>query len=321
MRRYIGLDIGGTKCAVVLGREAENAAPDAPGLEVLQKVRFGTSGRGPEEILAQFAAEIDQLVPDAGFDGIGISCGGPLDPKTGIIQGPPNLPGWEHVEIVRYFWERYHKPVHLCNDADACAVAEWKHGAGRGLRNLVFLTFGTGMGAGLILDGRLYSGTTGTAGEVGHWRVSDDGPEAYGKRGSFEAFCSGTGIARAARLRAQTEADAACLLQEAGGIEGIDARLVADLADRGDAFCRSVYADSGRMLGKGLALMIDLLNPQMIVIGSIFARSEALLWPYAEEVIERECLSKNARACRVTPPKLGEQIGDMAALTVAGGGF
>lgn len=316
MKHYIGVDIGGTKCAVSLG--LESGAADE--MRILGKNRFDTPKNKPMETLSRLAEQIDGLMPKEKVEGIGISCGGPLDSAAGMILSPPNLPGWDHVEISRFFQERYHVPVYLHNDANACAVAEWKYGAGRGLRNLVFLTFGTGMGAGLILDGRLYPGTNDMAGEVGHWRMSASGPEGYGKAGSFEGFCSGAGIARAACERATRE-EAARLAEAAGGMDKISAKTVAGLADGGDEFCKSIYAECGRMLGRGLALIIDLLNPQAIILGSIFTRSAHLLWEYAKEEMDSETVARSAGVCRVLPAQLGESIGDIAALTVATGKF
>lgn len=129
----------------------------------------------------------------------GISCGGPLDSKTGVILSPPNLPGWDHIEITRHFTETLGVPARLINDANASALAEWKYGAGVGTQNMIFLTFGTGLGAGLVLNGALFEGTNGMAGEIGHMRLAAFGPSGYGKCGSFEGFCSGAGIAELAR--------------------------------------------------------------------------------------------------------------------------
>ena len=171
----IGIDIGGTKCAVVLGDEKQ----------IIKKIKFDTKDcqRTVEEIMSAVEAIGEG-------DAIGISCGGPLDSGRGVIMSPPNLPDWNDVRIVDMLTGRFGIPAYLCNDANACALAEWKYGAGRGTQNMVFLTFGTGLGAGLILNGRLYEGACGMAGEVGHVRLSEHGPVGYGKAGSFEGFCS-----------------------------------------------------------------------------------------------------------------------------------
>lgn len=181
---YLGIDIGGTKCAVVVG----NAK-----FEVLKKVQFPTrtQERGYEEVLQEFHRHITELFlifPKEQFESIGISCGGPLDSVQGVIKSPPNLPGWDEVPIIDWFRKQYGIPTSLQNDANAGALAEWMMGAGQGTRNMVFLTFGTGMGAGLILNGQLYAGTNDLGGEVGHIRLADQGPVGFGKAGSFEGF-------------------------------------------------------------------------------------------------------------------------------------
>jgi glucokinase len=190
----------------------------------------------------------------------------------------------------------------LQNDANACAFAEWKWGAGRGVNSLVFLTFGTGMGAGLILDGRLYSGACDLAGEVGHIRLAENGPEGYGKHGSFEGFCSGAGIVRLAREH---------------GLEAADARQIFEAASAGNPVAVRVIETTARYLGRGLAVLLDTLNPEMIVVGSIFARQRDQLWPIAEQTLRAEALPASVSACRVVPAALGEQIGDYAALSIA----
>lgn len=201
----LGIDIGGTKCAVVLGK---GEIPDNISNFIIDKIKFPTNvNRGYNEITKEILSKADELlernnVKNTELIGVGISCGGPLNSKKGVIMCPPNLPDWDNVPIVNIVSEHFGVKAILHNDANACAVAEWRFGAGRGYQNLVFLTFGTGMGAGLILDGKLYTGRNDGAGEVGHIRLSENGPEGYGKKGSFEGFCSGGGIKKLAELTA-----------------------------------------------------------------------------------------------------------------------
>jgi len=311
MARYIGIDVGGTKCAVSLGND--NA-------EVLKTVRFPTEG--PEETVARILDEAEALVrgSDEPVRTAGISCGSPLDPKRGIIQSPPNLPGWDNIEIVRMTEERLGIPAVLCNDANACALAEWKFGAGRGCENMVFLTFGTGMGAGLILDGRLYNGANGNAGEVGHMRLERFGPVGYGKQGSFEGFASGGGIAQIARTAAVEK------LQRGGSVgycrsweelDSVNAKTVAQAAEAGDETAIRVYRQVGEMLGRGLSVLVDVINPERIVIGSIFQRSAELLREPMERVMHQECLPFSLDVCEIVPAELGDDIGNRAALSLA----
>lgn len=319
MKKFIGIDIGGTKCAATLGEsEAEN-------IKIVAKERFETPVRNPQETIKKLFEATDAILKEknlsaADIAAFGISCGGPLDSKRGIIQNPPNLPAWDNIKICDAFSERYGVPCGLQNDANACALAEWKFGAGRGFDDIAFLTFGTGLGAGLILDGRLYCGANDNAGEVGHIRLGKFGPVGYGKRGSFEGFCSGAGIAKIAKDKVLEQLQMGrhpTLCPDADKLDSLNAKTVADAADAGDKLALEIYAESGRMLGFGLSVIIDILNPQRIIIGGIFTRSRNLLWRHAVEVLEREALPSALSACEVVPAELGEFIGDYAALSVA----
>ena len=306
-KKYLlGIDVGGTKCAVILGR----AGDVSPEEKTVERAAFPTLvERGWQAVIDEMLTTADAVLERNGLtaeniQGIGISCGGPLDSKKGVIMCPPNLPDWDNVPIVEIFEKHFGVKTKLQNDANACAVAEWKYGAGKGTQNCIFLTFGTGMGAGLILDGRLYSGTNDMAGEVGHIRLSDDGPVGYGKAGSFEGFCSGGGIARLAQFMS-------------GSDEKFTAKELAEKMYAGDEFAKSVYVKCAEKLGAGLSVLIDILNPEVIVIGSIFARNTAFFNSVIEPIIEREALGYSSAVCKIVPARLGEQIGDFAALGLA----
>lgn len=309
----VGFDIGGTKCAVCIGKEADGK------LQILDKKSIPTDHRvSPYEILEQMCALAESMTDD--MEVIGISCGSPLDSKRGLILSPPNLPGWDNVKVVEYLENKYHGKVFLQNDADACALAEWKFGAGRGTKNMIFGTFGTGLGAGLILNGMLYTGCCDMAGEVGHMRLSEYGPVGYGKAGSFEGFCSGNGIAQIGMSVAREllqQGKKASFCEDISKLELITAKKVAECAKAGAEDAKEVYRICGRMLGKGLAVLIDILNPERIVLGSIFARSGELLTEEMHRVLQKECLPRTLEHCEIVPAELGESIGDVAALSVA----
>ncbi|MBU9711658.1 ROK family protein [Evansella tamaricis] len=312
-----GLDVGGTKCAVVLGEETENHQ-----VKVIAREAFPTPGT-PEEAIRKMSQQLSGLVEsqeNAVLQAIGISCGGPLDSRKGVILSPPNLPNWDNIDIVSPLKDVFDVPVALQNDANACALAEWKWGAGAGLENVIFLTFGTGMGAGLLLNGRLYSGSNDMAGEVGHIRLEEDGPIGYGKAGSFEGFCSGGGIARFAKKEVeqhlrQGKTTSICSSMEE--LDTITAKGVAEAALSGDELAIIIYETVGRKLGKGLAVLIDILNPERIIIGSIYLRQEKLLQPAMLQELEKEALSLSRNVCSIVPSGLGEAVGDLASLSVA----
>ena len=315
---YIGLDIGGTKCAVCIGEVKDGV------LTLIDKEKFATGkGRDPYEVLAELYTHSVSVLETHGMSfsdiaGIGISCGGPLDASRGVILSPPNLPGWDHIEIVKYFEEKTGVKTYLQNDANACAVAEWKFGAGRDpetgkcVDNMIFCTFGTGLGAGLILNGRLYSGTSDMAGEVGHIRLAPDGPVGYGKAGSFEGFCSGGGIAEMSKQMLSIYNGMTSIPRD-----NVTAKTVAQEAEKGDKLAGAIYRRCAEKLGMALSVLIDILNPEKIVIGSIYERSGHLLESTMREVIEREALSLSAQVCEIVPAMLGDSIGDYAAIGVA----
>ncbi len=316
MSYYIGVDVGGTKCAVTLGKS------ECEDIKILVRREFPTSGT-PADVLNRFLFEIkdvlsENLLEFSDVTAIGISCGGPLDAEHGIVQSPPNLKGWDDVHITEFFEKNTGIASFLDNDANACAVAEWKLGAGKGKKNIIFLTFGTGLGAGLILDGRLYGGTNGNAGEIGHVRLRRSGPVGYGKIGSAEGFCSGGGIGRMGKAAAKKDKKAAAaLIEYAGGIENISAKNIAELARGGDALCCDIYRRCGEMLGETLAILIDLLNPECIILGGVYMRSHDLLDEGMKKVLAREALDISSGVCEILPAGLGESIGDYAALSLA----
>ena len=295
----IGIDIGGTKCAVVLGEinGSEINFIETSFFPTIKDNTYKTTLNKIESEMLKIIAQANLTTSD--ISSIGINCGGPLDSKKGVILSPPNLPGWDDVHITEYFENKYKIKTVLENDANACALAEWKFGAGKNknLKNVIFLTFGTGFGAGLILDGKLYSGTNGMAGEIGHIRAEKSGPVGYGKAGSFEGFCSGGGIAQM-------------------GKDGETAKDIADAARNGVQRAVDIYNISGEKLGYCLSLLIDLLNPEMIIIGSIYARCEDLLKSKCKEIIKKEALEYSRSVCEIVPAVLGNNIGLYAALAL-----
>ena len=309
----IGFDIGGTKCAVSIGEFSDGK------IKIEDKKIIQTNHNLPPLAVIDKLTELAKSMTDKP-DIVGISCGSPLDSKQGIILSPPNLPGWDRVEICKYLREKYGLRAYLQNDANACALAEWLFGAGKGCKNMIFLTFGSGLGAGLILNGRLYTGTNDMAGEVGHIRLAENGPVGYGKRGSFEGFCSGNGIAELGRIYAVEklqEGKTVSYCGSYGELKNVTAKLIAEKAKEGFADAAEVYAESGRRLGQGLSVLIDILNPERIVIGSVFERSGGLLEGEMNKIIEKEALSFSRKKCEIVPAALGDSIGDYAAFCVA----
>jgi glucokinase len=316
----LGIDIGGTKSAVVLGRQV------GADVEIVRRLAQPTRPDiDPLSVLRELAAIAEQFLAEAGLVPrevvrLGVCCGGPLDEINGIVLGPPNLPGWDHVPVVDFFEERLGIETRLSNDANAGAIAEWRWGAARGTETLAFLTFGTGLGAGLIIDGRLHRGWRGLAGEVGHVRVAAGGPIAYGKRGSWEGYSSGNGIRQLAieRVReAWARGQEVDFCPDEATLASIDVPALASAARAGDHIAADVFRTSGEFLGQGIAILADIVDPEVVVVGGIYGRCLDLL---AEPTLERfaaESLSGARGSARIVPAALGGAIGDWSALAVA----
>jgi len=320
MKYLSGYDIGGTKCAAVLGK-----ADDAGNVTFLGREQFATKDFPEAEACLHHLGNLllglcaRNGIPVREIAGLGISCGGPLDARRGIVQSPPNLPGWDEIPATEIAAGDTGIPAKLENDANACALAEWRFGAGRGCSDMIFLTFGTGLGAGIIANGQLLGGACGMAGECGPIRLAGDGPVGYGKRGSFEGFCSGGGLAQLGKIHARKTLSSGKTLPwcpTEADLPAITAKSLAEAAAGGDSEALAVYRECGTRLGEGLSILIDLLNPQRIVIGSIFSRAENLLRASMESKIAEEALPQSAACCQVVPAQLGERIGDYACLAI-----
>jgi glucokinase len=315
-KALVGVDIGGTKTAVLVSLGAPT---------VLDRIEFPTKpAKGPEPALALIKAGIRELLSKHRLNpaAIGVSCGGPLDHIGGIIQAPPNLSTWVDVPIKAMLEDEFGSTCHVENDANAGAVAEHRFGAGQGCRNMVFLTMGTGLGAGIITDGRLYHGANDFAGEIGHVRLTRSGPVGYHKAGSVEGWASGGGMVQVARKAVEAaikRKEPTMLAEQLQQDKPITARDVALAARKGDLVAARILRSTGKRLGEVLAILVDILNPERIVIGGLAVRlGDTLLGP-AREVLEREALPYSAAVCQVIPAQLDERIGDVAALCVAMG--
>ena len=316
-RSILGLDIGGTKTACVEG------AFDAT---ILQRIEMPTQAQRPfQSTFPEIANRVQSLIGNANRAGreigaISVSIGGPLKIAEGFLIDPPHLPGWHRVPLKQQIEQAFPGiPVRIEHDGNAGALAEFHFGVGKrrpdktrpdktrpDLQHLIFLTFGTGIGAGFIVNGRILRGATDTAGEIGHWRLAEDGPLAFGKRGCWESFASGAGLIH---LAAQ--------MHPARWRSDTPIRDLVDAILQDDPQALEVAAQAGHWMGRGLSLLIDALNPQIIVFGSLgVVLGERILGP-ARKVIEKEALPQAAAACELLPSALGNSIGDVAALMAA----
>lgn len=303
----LGLDIGGTKTAVVEGTQAA---------VILQRYEMATEAWRPfDETFPRLCELMEQTLAVAAqhqrrITAISVSIGGPLRIAEGVLLNPPHLPGWHGVALKARLAAVFpHLPIFIEHDGNAGALAEFHFGAGRGragLRHLIFLTFGTGLGAGLIINGAVLHGASDTAGEVGHLRLAWEGPLGFGKAGSWEGFASGAGLVELAQQMFPARWTGATPIREL---------VTAMLAD--DLQALAVAAEAGKWMGRGMALLVDTLNPQIIVLGSLaVALGERVLGP-ARRALAAEALPQAVAACEVVPAALGASIGDVAALMAA----
>jgi len=303
----IGLDIGGTKTAIVEGTKEG---------EILQRNEFLTQSEKPFlEISSHFFNLINETMQNSEKKGrksiaISVSIGGPLKIKEGFILDPPHLPGWHNLDLKEIIEKQFpNLPVFVEHDGNAGALAEFYFGVGKGkkeLQHLIFLTFGTGCGAGLIVNGQIVHGATDTAGEIGHFRLADKGPIGFGKAGSWEGFASGRGLVMLANQ----------MFPHRWPEETQIRQLVKEMLEN-DKEALFVATAAGKWLGKGIALLIDAFNPQIIVLGSLaVVLGDRVLKP-AKQIIQKEALPQAVEACLITTSKLGNQIGDVASLMAA----
>jgi|SRR5579875_361772 len=303
-RTLIGAaDIGGTKILT--------AVVDDDG-HVLGERRIATEPeRGPEDGLARLIDALAGAAADAGIAvaalrALGITIPGPIDPRTQVLPAAPNLPGWKNVPLGRMLRERSGLPVVVENDANAAALGEYTRGAGRGTRDMTYVTASTGIGGGIIANGQLVSGLNGAAGEIGHMTILVDGPVCgCGRRGCLEALASGTAIAReAARLIA--EGRAPLLAQRAGATP--TAKHVAETAAAGDEVAQQLLDDAARYLGIGLMNLIHILNPEAIVVGGGLTKIPGFL-DRAATVAREHAIPLMAERLRIVPAALGDRSG------------
>jgi glucokinase len=277
-----GIDIGGTKIALALA--------DTDG-QILSLFRFPTQVElGPHRILDHTIKEIERMVEESGAQLIaaGVGCGGPLDRQRGLILSPPNLPGWDEFPIIELLEQRLKVPALLDNDANAAALGECQHGAGRGLRNVVYITISTGIGGGIIIGGEVVHGVGDGAGEVGHLTVWPDGPLCgCGERGCLEALCSGTSIARRARERLMEGAQSSMTTMVAE-LSEVTAYTVVEAARKGDSLACEIWDDTIRYLAIGISDIIVTLAPEAVILGGgVATTGEQLLRPLREQIRRR----------------------------------
>lgn len=305
----LAFDLGGTELrGALIGR----------GGEVVARVSEPTmTEAGSEAVIGRIIALADKLLddhPQAKVIGIGACAPGPLDPKAGIVIGPPTLSGWHNVPMIDILSRQFGLPVRLENDANAAALGEWRFGAGRGAGSLVFVTVSTGIGGGVIADGHIYHGRRGLAAEIGHMTITGEGDRCFcGNVGCFEAVASGTALGRrATRLTAPGDGSQLRRLSNDGDVS---ARHVIEAARTGDAPAHDLVESEAKWLGIGFTNLLHLYSPEVIVMGGGLANGFDLLAPGIRATIEERAMQAY-RDVPIVPAELGDRAGLVGAASL-----
>jgi glucokinase len=308
MSYIIGIDIGGTKTSVSLG----NAQGKVFIRTVFPTGKAQATFAETKRLIRTYLAKYDQGLNKT--KGIGISCPGPLDLKKGVLLRAPNMPTWHNVAIKRIFSKAFALPVAVDNDANCAALAEKTFGAGSKVKNLFYYTVSTGIGGGLIINGRIHHGASSDAGEIGHSVILPNGPKCNcGKRGCLEALASGTAIARIAREKVT---NGSLILKLAGRKKDINAIVVAQAARRQDRLALTIYRQAAFYLGLSIANVIQIVNPEMIVIGGGVSKAGEMFFGPLIKTVRRFSWPRPYRRCKIVPAKLKDTVGDLGAISL-----
>ncbi|MGI8967721.1 MAG: ROK family protein [Chloroflexota bacterium] len=307
----LAIDLGGTRVRAAL----------ADGEDLSQRIEEATILQGgPDGVIAQVVALGARSLEQAGMSWRDVGClsvasPGPLNTQTGVVFSPPNLPGWNDVPLKAELEQRTGVSVLVVNDANAAGLGEFHFGAGRGRRSMIYLTVSTGIGGGVIIDGALVEGTSGTAGEIGHMTIDLNGPRCTcGNTGCLEMLASGTSIARRFQER-QTAGEHSTLKAEPG--KQVSAARIAAAAAEGDPLASAVWFDAMRALGFGVVNCIHIFNPEIVAIGGGVSAAGDLFFTPIRDIVNRYALPVPRRDVEVVPAQLGADVGLVGAAAFA----
>jgi glucokinase len=315
-RYIVGVDLGGTN--IVCG-----VMPEDGSREIAMRSQPTYAEQGQDIVVDRINQMIEDVIAltmaetgaqRADFLGVGIGAPGPLDRERGVVIVAPNL-GWRDYPLRDRVVDAIGLPATLDNDANCATVGEWWVGAAKGGRNVVGLTIGTGIGGGLILDGRLYHGSSDVAGEIGHTTIDSTGRRCKcGNYGCLEAYASGPAIAERAREALAGDSNSILATMVGGNVDRITAQTVYDAAKAGDAIAREVVRDTARFLGAGIANLLNVFNPDVVVIaGGVTQAGPTLFEPLRAEV-RRRAFKPAVDACRIVPGSLPGSAGVVGAV-------
>jgi len=311
----LAIDVGGTKiiAAIIFDKS-----------QVMAKEYYLTlADEGPQPVIERIFSAIDHLlglrnIGSSQLTSISIAAAGAINLDKGLITSSPNLPGWHDVPLRDIVKEKYRVNTCLINDASAAALGEHRLGAGRGVSNLIYLTVSTGIGGGIIINGKLYFGQSGSAGEIGHMTIDVNGPRCNcGNTGCFEVLASGTAVAKEAIRRIRQGERSSLIEIVAGKIENITAEKVEVAARGGDSLALDIISRAAIYLGVGMVNLVNIFNPEMIIVGGGMAKMGDLLLNPARQVVKERAFQLSAQAVRIVPAQLGEDAGVLGAAIFA----
>lgn len=311
----LGIDLGGTKIL--------SAVLDAEGGMLARDHSVTPAAKGPEAVIQAIVESVRRALDQSGLTtseiaAIGIGAPGLSNPETGILYTSPNLPGWRDIPLKGVVEKEFGRRSFLINDANAAALGEFHFGAGQGTRQFIYITVSTGIGGGIVLDGKVFTGSTGVAGEVGHMTIDVEGPPCNcGNRGCWEALASGTALAREARARISQGSPTLILEQAGGDANKVTAHSVHAAAEQGDALARELVARTGYYLGVGLANLVNIFNPEMIAIGGGVVHMGDMLLEPAYKTAEQRAFQQAYKMVRFRVARLGRNSGVLGAAAFA----
>lgn len=306
----VAVDLGGTLIRSALMNEKG---------EILARAERETLAQeGPEAVIGRIEACIRDVA--RGTEAISIAAPGPLDPWKGIIHQAPNLPGWRDVPLADILHRAFKVAVYLNNDANLAALAEHRFGAGQGVSDLIYLTISTGIGGGIITQGRLLLGARGFAGEVGHTTLEPEGPPCgCGGRGHLESLASGPAIARRAVEEIEKGAETSITRLVEGNLSKVTAKVVAQAAQAGDPLANSIFKGAGFYIGLGIANLLHILNPELIIIGGGVSKAGDLLFDPIRATVEDRAIPSIQEGVKIVPAALGDDVGLLGAAAFVAG--
>ncbi|HUW45104.1 MAG TPA: ROK family protein [Dehalococcoidia bacterium] len=311
----LGVDLGGTKILT--------AVINSQGKMLSRDHSITPAQKGHEAVIQSILESAHRALEQANFEiseltAVGVGAPGLSNPETGILFTSPHLPGWRDVPLRDIMQERLGKKTFLTNDANAAALGEFYFGAARGVRNFIYITLSTGIGGGIVIDGKIYNGAIGTAGEVGHMTIDAEGPICNcGNRGCWETLASGTALAREARHRIKEGVRTSILEYAEGDVEKVTAQVIHSAAEQGDSLAKELIARTGYYVGVGLANLINIFNPELIVIGGGLSNIGDMLLEPAFKVAGERAYAEAFQAVRFASAELGRNSGVLGAAAFA----